>query len=144
MKTLLLLTIAALLSACGGAPGSSASPVADSPTGSNPVGGGSGGSGGAAPTTHNCEMDVTGNDPDFTFAPAIIGTNANENNPGPQAINFGQTRTYTLVDTSCDFQITGVSASNGAFTVSVVVKVDGTQVAQWQIAVGISEEYRFN
>lgn len=137
MKTITLIFVAGLLSACGAASGGGSGGPA-SAIGVNPVGGG------GAPANLNCEMDVTGNDNDFNFAPAIIGTGANEVNPGPQLVNFGQTKVYSLVDTSCDFQITGIGASNGAFTVSVVVKVDGIQVAQWQVGVGVSEEYRTN
>lgn len=144
MKTLTILILAALLSACGGAPSSStADSSAPTGTGSGGGTGGTGGSGGSGggPATHVYQMQVTANDADFTYAPAIIGTNGNENNPGLETVNgVGNTQTYQLTDTQANFQITGVSATNNAFSVSVVVLKDGVQMVSWTIGVGVSEQ----
>lgn len=139
MKTLIALIAALLLSACGGAPsGPTASDtstgtlsVAPIPAPVVPVG----------PATHVYEMKVTANDADFTFAPAIIGTNGNENNPGPKTVlGIGNSLTLQLTDTQANLQITGVSATNNAFSVDVVVLKDGVPMVSWTIGVGVSEQ----
>lgn len=126
MKTLLALSFL-FLSACGSS------------------GGGSSGAGGSSTPVsnsnlHTYEMQVTGQDTDFNFAPVILGTNSNQVSPGPQTVVLGQTLSYTITDSQADFQMTGISdvENNGAFYVSVVVLKDGVPVVSFNVGVGIS------
>jgi len=142
MKTISMLLLATLLSACGGAPCGSGASDTSTGTGSGGGSGGGSGRGGAGPATHVYEMDVTCQGTDFQYAPAIFGVGANQLSPGPQSCVSGQTLTYTLTDTQADLQITGNGdhENNPGFYVSVVILKDGVQVLSWNVGTGVSQD----
>lgn len=129
MKTLILL-FTLILTACGGASGngSNGSNIIPQAT-SDGI------------TTHAYLLTVTANDSDFTFAPALIGTNGNENNPGPRTVTgVGNTLSFNLTDSHANIQITGISSSNNAFSATARVYKDNALMQTWQINVGTSQQ----
>ena len=91
---------------------------------------------------HTYKMVISTPDPDFHFAPVILGSGTNQNSPGPQWVYLGSPVSYEITDTQADFQISGIGdvEGNNAFYVDVVLYKDGVAFESWQIAVGVYEE----